>query len=115
MQQLLTDQLNVMHDAIKANEEEKLEMETAMNDLAIEREAVVTRLTATRLLASQQEIDTGPIQATFAENSEKIKTIYEKCKVSHAIGIKQLKEHFDYHPAYRKPGDEFHATPFVPK
>jgi hypothetical protein len=38
--------------------------------------------------------------------------IYDNAKEEHARGLQVLMDEFNYHPAFKRPGDEFFAVPF---
>ena len=62
-----------------------------------------------------QTYEKGPLNSQYIEITNEIEKIYNNAKKGHSKGIKLLEEEFNYHPAFKRPGDTFTATAFRPK
>lgn len=110
----LTMSLKELEKDIKSDKAGKEEYENYMKLLNIRKEELQQRIRE-----NKEWIDTfagaGGAEEQFKELIDNIKNVYNQAKGHHAKGIEMLIKNFDYHVAYKRPGDTFTATPFVPK
>jgi hypothetical protein len=65
--------------------------------------------------AKSYETDLGPFTQKYDAITNEIGGLYGNAKKGHAKGISLLQKEFNYHPAFKRPGDTFSALPFKPK
>ena len=72
-------------------------------------------LTRNQRMSSRYDMNIGPFQKTYADNTKDIGGIYGNARKQHAAGINMLIREFDYHPPFKRHSDTFTAVPFNPK
>ena len=72
------------------------------------------RLKKNREWAAQFATNVGPFEAKYDKLTGEIGSLYDDAKVKHGVGLQLLMDEFNYHPAFKRPGDDFTATPFRP-
>jgi hypothetical protein len=107
--------LQILEADIRADEEGKMENERTLLNLKIRRQELKQRIDYCEAYLGKYDSDLGPFQKTYEDNTKSIGTLYGNARKSHKKGIQSLVENFDYHPAFKRPGDSFTATPFDPK
>lgn len=83
--------------------------------LGEKKREIERRIEANTRWTSSFDQDLGPFEKMYQAKTKEIASIYDDAKERHKEGIKVLVNEFDYHPEFFRPGDSFHATPFVPK
>jgi len=109
------NQLSKLEDEIRADEASRMEYERTLMNLRIKRDELRKRADFCKQYVKNYDSDIGPFQRTYEENTKGIGTLYKNARVSHRKGIQSLINEFNYHPAFKKPGDTFTATPFDPR
>jgi len=80
----------------------------------LEQEMLRVRLRRNREWAAQFATNVGPFEAKYDALTGEIGHLYDAAKEKHARALQLLMDEFNYHPAFRRPGDDFSATPFRP-
>ena len=56
-----------------------------------------------------------PFMDKYNKFMEEMAKLYKDAKDKHEGGLQLLKQHFDYHPEFKRWSDTFSAVPFRPK
>ena len=107
--------LEVLETTIKAAEKSKIEFETHLGLLNKRRDDLMRVIEESNKFAKSYETDLGPFAKKYDEITADIGSIYDVAKRKHYKGIQVLRKEFNYHPAFKRPGDTFTAIPFKPK
>ena len=75
----------------------------------------MTRLRANEEWAARFDKDIGPFERKYHSLTSEISGLYDSAKDEHAKGLAVLMEEFHYHPAFKRPSEDFFAVPFRPK
>ena len=111
----LTTDLATLNREIAADQKGVRDFDIQIERLKLQVEAIEKQKKGMISWAAEYDRVIGPMQTTYGANVDGIATIYNNAKVFHGKGIKLLEEEFNYHPAFKKHGAEFHAIPFRPK
>ena len=110
----LRNQLHVLDADIKADKKGKADYDKLLTQLETRKAELQARIRKNEAWAHKYDNEIGPSMNKFGDMTSDIKVIYEKAKKGHADGIKLLQKEFNYHPAFKRPGDTFTAIPFKP-
>uniref|UniRef100_A0A7S2V5K3 Uncharacterized protein n=1 Tax=Fibrocapsa japonica TaxID=94617 RepID=A0A7S2V5K3_9STRA len=111
----LRNQLKVLEEEIKADEDGKAEFERQLANLQRRKEDLLKRIKENREWASTYDSDMGPFQSNYDNIAHDIGDLYSGAKKHHKQAIGVLKREFGYHPEFKRPTDTFSASPFRPK
>eukprot|EP00605_Chrysophyceae_sp_TOSAG23-4_P000458 GSChrysophyteH1.ASY1.ANO1.516.1 assembled CDS len=107
-------QLSALDAEIKADQKGKQDYEKVLKQLETRKKELEDRVEHNIAWAKNFESSMGSSMDSFNNMTKDIGVIYEKAKIGHAAGIKLLEKEFDYHPAFKKPGNTFTGTPYRP-
>lgn len=107
-------QLHILDADIKADKKGKADYDRLLTQLETRKAELEARVKENEIWADVYDNEIGPSMNRFGDMTSDIKVIYEKAKKGHADGIKLLEKEFNYHPAFKRPGDTFTAIPFKP-
>lgn len=110
----LRNQLHILDADIKADKKGKADYDKLLKQLETRKAELEARVKESETWADVYDNEIGPSMNKFGDMTSDIKVIYEKAKKGHSDGIKLLEKEFDYHPAFKRPGDTFTAIPFKP-
>ena len=110
----LRNQLAILEEEIKADEDGKAEYERTLGQLEVKRAEIQSRLDANSDWASTYALEIGPFEDRYNNMTANIGDIYNTAKKGHKRGVELLKKEFGYHPEFKRPGDTFTAVPFRP-
>ena len=79
------------------------------------REFLQRRVVENKAWAANFDKEFGPFINKYNEFMEQMAVLYKNAKDKHEGGLKLLRDHFDYHPAFKRFSDTFSAVPFKPK
>ncbi|KAA0156505.1 hypothetical protein FNF27_01285 [Cafeteria roenbergensis] len=99
---------------IKADAEGMEAYSQRLRRVQLEQELIRVRLKRNKEWASQFATNVGPFEAKYDKLTGEIGTLYDAAKDKHARAVQLLVDEFRYHPAFRRPGDDFSAVPFRP-
>ena len=111
----LRTQLNQLEKEIKADRKGIRDFDMTIERLRLEADALLEDKKKTQEWCAEYDRVIGPMQMTYGNNITGIQSCYENAKDFHGKGIDLLKKEFNYNPAFKKHGHEFHAIPFRPK
>lgn len=111
----MRSRLEALDASIKADEKSKAEFEIHLATLYKKRDELQRIIDENTKWTQKYETDLGPFTKKYKAITEDIGGLYSNAKKGHAKGITLLEKEFNYHPAFKRPGDTFHATPFKPK
>ena len=103
-----------LEEEIKRDEDDKREYEKSLNNLRMRKAELENQIEADTNWTKGFDSDIGPFIDTYNRNTEAIGDLYSEAAKSHKKGIEMLMAEFNYHPAFRRPGDTFSAIPFNP-
>ena len=111
----MRSRLEALDNSIKADEKSKAEFEVHLTTLYKKRDDLRKLIEENVKWTQRYETDLGPFTKKYKAITEDISGLYANAKKGHAKGITLLEKEFNYHPAFKRPGDTFHAIPFKPK
>ena len=106
--------LSILDEEIKADKKSKEEFERHLGLLQKRKDELIARMEANNSWATNYEKNVGPFADRYKQMTADIGVIYDKAKIGHSKGIEMLKKEFNYHPAFKRPGDSFYGIPFKP-
>ena len=132
-------QLSILETEIKREEQDKISFEIRLKNLNDTRNDLLKSIEHKRAWVDNAE--TGNFAQAYQEIEKDIEKIYNKAKAGHRSGIKilgrcvriicihktilgiiliffkyvSLEKEFNYHPTFKRPGDTFTSSAFVPK
>jgi hypothetical protein len=112
---VIKTQMDKLDKEIKDDQKGKKEYGDQLGRLAKRRTDHMARLRKNEVWAKEFDAQIGPFEAKYKGLTKDIAGLYENAKIQHAKGIEVLKREFNYHPAFKRPQDDFFAVPFVPK
>jgi len=112
---VLKTKLDILERDIKSDEEGKKDYENQLFKLQRRKEECSRRIKENEAWAAQFDKDIGPFEKMYSNMTGNMEQLYANAKVQHAKGVEVLKEHFKYHPMYKRPDSDFSGVPFRPK
>lgn len=106
-------QLSILDADMKKEEADKISYEVQLKKLHEQRNDLQKSIRFKENWVKNAE--TGNFAVAYNEIQKDIEGIYNKAKAGHKHGITILEKEFNYHPAFKRPGDTFTASAFVPK
>jgi hypothetical protein len=106
--------LKILDDSIKADMKSKQEYERVLGLLYARKGDLEARVGRNTEWMKKYDASVGPFAQRYEEMTTEIQGIYGKAKTGHKGGIKLLEKEFGYHPAFKRPGDTFTASAFLP-
>lgn len=107
--------LEILNQSIKADEKSKAEFEVHLTQLNKKRDELLKIIHDNDAWAKGYEMDLGPFTKNYDKITGDIGSLYSNAKKGHSKGLLLLQNEFNYHPAFKRPGDTFTAIPFKPK
>lgn len=107
--------LHMINQEIEADKKGKSDYERLLTQLENRKRDLSARVEENEAWSQNYDTEVGPSMNRFGDMTADIAVIYEKAKKGHAAGIVLLEKEFNYHPAFKRPGDTFTAIPFKPK
>ncbi len=98
----------------QAAKKSKMEFERHLGMLKARRGDLEARVAANKEWGAKYDLEVGPFAKRYENMTAEIGQLYNNAKKGHAKGIVLLEQEFGYHPAFKRPGDTFTATPFRP-
>mmetsp|Transcript_28623 Transcript_28623/g.92151 ORF Transcript_28623/g.92151 Transcript_28623/m.92151 type:complete len:135 (+) Transcript_28623:19-423(+) len=111
----LRQKLGSLDAEIAADATGLAEFEKQIRCLESRKQDLLKRLEANEAWAADYDANIAPFQSTYAKNTASIKAQYDKCRAFHGKGVAMLERDFGYHPAFKRPTDDFSAVPFRPR
>ena len=112
---VIKTQMDQLDKQIREDEKGKKEYSDQLGRLNKRKIDRLTRFNKNQKWAKEFDGQIGPFEAKYKGLTKDIAGLYENAKVQHAKGLDVLKREFNYHPAFKRPQDNFFAVPFVPK
>ena len=106
-------QLSILEADIKREEADKISYEIQLKKLHEQRHDLQKSIQFKENWVKNAE--TGNFAVAYNDIKRDIEGIYNKAKAGHKSGIAILEKEFNYHAAFKRPGDTFTASAFVPK
>ena len=110
----LTQRMTTLDSDIKADGAGKKEYDDQLDHLRRRKDELKARVAANEEWAKAFDTNLGPFQKKYEAMTHDMSHLYDDAKKKHQAGLNVLIKEFRYHPAYKRPGDGFSATPFRP-
>jgi hypothetical protein len=100
---------------MKADEKGIEDFESEILRLKQRKEFLGKRIVENKAWAANFDHEFRPFMNKYNEFMDQMSKLYKNAKDKHEGGLKLLREHFDYHPEFKRWSDTFSAVPFRPK
>ncbi len=100
---------------MKADEKGIEDYESEILRLKQRKEFLGKRIVENKAWASNFDREFRPFMNKYNEFMDQMSKLYKNAKDKHEGGLKLLRDHFDYHPEFKRWSDTFSAVPFRPK